>query len=152
MKVTFIPTYLSLLLLSGMPPALAGDITVTPSNQANNLPLGGQGGIQNTQIIKVGTITLNTTSPNGFILNIIASNLINSKGETPINIQVTTVSAGSGTPGEGYFTTGANQTYSYFNNNANASETRDLYIKYTPASLQNPGNYNAYINLNIVDR
>lgn len=152
MKTSSIPTFVSLFLLSGLQPVLAGNITVTPSNQANNLPLGGQGGIQNTQIIKVGTITLNTTSQNGFILNITGSNLVNSKGVTPIDIKITTVPAGSGTPGTGSFTSGVNQTYSYFNNISHASETRDLYILYTPASLQHPGNYSGYLNLNIIDK
>ncbi|MFB2882404.1 hypothetical protein [Floridanema aerugineum] len=151
MKHSFIQTCLSLLLLAGMPPAFAGNITLTSSNQANNLPLGGEGGTQNTQIIKVGTISLSTTSANGFTLNIIGSNLTKSEGVTPIVFQVTTVPSGSGTPGAGAFTTEATENYSYVNNNPNASETRDLYIKYTPASLQDPGNYSASLNLTIAD-
>jgi hypothetical protein len=151
MKLSLIPTSLTILLLANLPATSAGTVTITPSNQANNLPLGGEGGIQSTQIIKVGTINLSTTSQNGFTLNIMGNNLEQSDGKTPIYFQVTTFPTHSGTPSSADFTTPTAQTYSYINNNPNASEIRDLYIKYTPASLQDPGNYSAYINLTIFD-
>ena len=146
MKPSFIQTCLSLLLLASIQPAYAGTVTVTPSNQANSLPLGGQGGTQSTQIIKVGTISLSTTSENGFTLNISGSNLAKSDGQTPISIEMTTVPSNDPAP-----STGFTQSYSYQNNTPVASETRDLYIKYTPASLQDPGNYSTFLNLTIGD-
>lgn len=150
MKKIFIHNYLSLLLLAIIQPVVAGEITAIPSQQANNLPLGGEGGTQSTQIIKVGTITLSSNSANGFTLTIISNNIAKPDGGSPIAFQVTTVAINE-TPSAGYFTTEPRQNYTYINSNANASETRDVYIKYTPASLQDPGNYSGSLNISITD-
>lgn len=148
MKSSFIQTCLSLLLLAAIQPTCtAATVRVTPSNEASNLPLGGQGGWQSTQIIKVGTINLSTTSQNGFTLTINGNSLAKSDGETPISIQITTVPHNASPPSAGFTTS----PYTYQNNTANASEIRDLYIKYTPAPLQDPGNYTNTLNLTLID-
>lgn len=119
----------------------------TPS--ASNLPLDGEGSAT-THIVKVSTLSLATDSSNGFTVTISSGSLTKTSQETPISYQVMTVPAGDNPPSLGDFTVAAGNNYTFVTNQA-GSQNRDLYILYTPASLQDPGNYSATIAIAIAD-
>lgn len=133
----------------GCQPAFAiPTLTTTPSSNANNLTLDGEGSTS-SRIVKVATLTASTINLTGFTLTI-SSGTIGKSGGTPISFQVVTVNSGDPAPTAAEFTVPAGNNYEYTTSLAGA-KNRDLYIYYTPGSLQDPGSYNGSILINISD-
>ncbi|MDZ8186433.1 MAG: hypothetical protein RMX96_16475 [Nostoc sp. ChiSLP02] len=139
-----------LLLLAGMQPVFAQpSITVSANSNNSNLNLAGEGNTLE-YIVKVATLAIAEFGVNGFTLRITSDNsgnLAKSDGKTPIPFQVTTVPGGSAPPGVAAFSTPSGNDYTLPSN----SPSLDLYIKYKPAALQDPGDYSGNLNLNVVD-
>jgi hypothetical protein len=119
-------------------------ITVTASAAASALDLSG-----GEKIVKVADLAMSTNNEQGFTLTTSSGSLTKSGG-TSIAFQVTTVADAATAPAAGAFTvaSGSDDT---FNTSGAGSSDRDLYIKYTPASLQDPGTYTGTINLTVSD-
>lgn len=137
-----------LIFASGQPVLALPAVTTTPTSDAGNLLLDGQG-TATTQVVKVATLTLSTDSPNGYTVFVSSGNVAKLDA-TSIPFQVTIVDAGSSSPGEGAFTVASGNNYTLSTSQANTAN-KDLYIRYTPAALQDPGSYSASILLTIVD-
>ncbi|MBD2775597.1 hypothetical protein [Iningainema tapete] len=139
-----------LLLLTNMQPAVAQpSITVSANSNNSNLNLAGEGNTLE-YIVKVATLALSEFGANGFTLTVSlgnSGNLAKADGKTPIPFQVTTVPGGSNPPGVTAFSTPSGNNYTVSSNLASL----DLYIKYKPAALQDPGNYGSSLNLDVVD-
>lgn len=138
-----------LLVLLGVQPAFSlPAITSSTTSVASNLILDGEGNAS-THIVKVANLELSTDDPDGLTLTIDSESLTKS-GETPIPFQVTTVSTGSGSPSASDFTVSSSSNYTVSTSSAGSS-AKDLYIRYTPAALQDPGAYSASIPLVVTD-
>lgn len=139
-----------LLLLTGMQPAFAQpSITVSANSNNSNLNLAGEGNASE-YIVKVATLAIAEFGANGFTLSVSSGSsgsLAKVNGETPIHFQVTTVPKDSNPPGTTAFSTSSGSNYTLSSNLGSL----DLYIKYTPAALQDPGNYSSNLNLDVVD-
>lgn len=139
-----------LLLLLGVQPAFSlPTIISSTTSVASNLILDGKGSAS-THIVKVANLELSTDGTNGFTLTISSQSLTKSGGETPISFQVTTVPAGSASPSASDFLVSPGSNYTVSTTSAGSS-SKEMYIKYTPAALQDPGAYNTSISLIITD-
>jgi hypothetical protein len=123
-------------------------VTASPSSMASLLPLEGQGSTT-AHIIKVATLNLSTDHTSGYTL-MVTSGDITKTGGTPIAFQVTTVPANSAAPSAGAFAIPTSNIY-LLTTSTSGTEDRDLYIRYTPGSLQDPGAYSGNISLTITD-
>lgn len=112
------------------------------------LDLDGEGSAT-THIVKVADISISTDYSGGLTLSLTSGSLTKSEG-SDISFQVTTVANDDSAPSSSAFTTPSGNTYTYVTQAAGA-ESRDVYILYTPATLQDPGNYGATINISVVD-
>lgn len=136
-------------LVIGPQPAFAlPTLTTTPSSHASNLTLDGEGSAS-SRIVKVATLTASTANLTGFTLTV-SSGSIGKSGGTSISFQVVTVDSGDPPPTAAEFTVSTGNNYEYTTNLA-GSENRDLYIYYTPGTLQDPGGYDGSILINISD-
>lgn len=136
---------LGILLLSFLlaKPAIATVSLITNSTSiATSLDLDGAGS-SSTHIIKVADINLSTDNLQGCTL-VISSGSLSKPGGTSIAFQITTVTDGASAPSAGSFTTPSGDNYTFSMSNAGTSD-RDVYIRYTAASLQDPGIYSASI-------
>lgn len=124
-------------------------ITASTTSVASNLILDGEGSAS-THIVKVANFDLSTDDSDGLTLTINFESLTKSGGETPIPFQVTTVAAGSGAPSASDFPVSPDSNYTVSTSSAGAS-SKHLYIKYTPAAVQDPGAYNTSISLVVKD-
>ncbi len=139
-----------LLILLGVQPALSLPTIISSTTRvASNLTLDGEGSTS-TRIVKVANLELSTDDSDGFTLTISSESLTKSGGETPIPFQVTTVAAGSGSPSASDFSISPGSNYTVSTTSAGSS-SKHLYIKYTPAALQDPGSYNTSISLVVTD-
>lgn len=137
------------LVLLGVQPAFSlPAITSSTTSVANNLPLDGQGSTS-IHIVKVADLDLSTSNPLGLTLTVGSGSIAKASG-IPIAYQVTTVVDGSPSPSSADFTTSPGSNYVVATNSAGSS-SQDLYIKYTPAPLQDPGAYNTSISLVVTD-
>jgi hypothetical protein len=130
-------------------PVIANTILITnPTLSATTLELDGTGN-PSMSIVKVADIHLSTDNPQGCTVTI-SSGSLSKPGGTSIPFQITDVADGAGTPSAGNFTTasGSNHTFSI---STAGTRDRDIYIRYTPAALQDPGSYSASIIINISD-
>jgi hypothetical protein len=143
-----VPSFL--LVLLGAQPAfsLPAIIISSTTSDASNLILDGKGSAS-THIVKIANLALSTDGTHGFTLTISAQSLTKSSGETPISFQVTTVPAGDPPPNNSDFSISPSP-YTVSTTSAGSS-SKDMYIKYTPAPLQDPGAYNSSISLVITD-
>ena len=149
MRYFFRYIWFSLCLFLGIQPAFAlPSIIETATITANNLPLDGQGSAS-IHIVKVADLELSTSHPLGLTLTVGSGSIEKASG-TPIAYQVTTVVDGSPPPSSADFTTSPGSNYVVATNSAGSS-SKDLYIKYTPAALQDPGAYNTSISLVVTD-
>ncbi|MHC5777355.1 hypothetical protein [Nostoc sp.] len=138
-----------LLVLLGVQPAFSlPTIISSTTSVASNLILDGKGSAS-SHIVKIANLELSTDDPNGFTLTISSQSLIKTGGETPIPFQVTTVAAGE-SPNDSDFSISSGSNYTVSTTSAGSS-SKDMYIKYTPAALQDPGAYNTSISLVITD-
>lgn len=138
-----------LLVLLGVQPAFSlPTIISSTTSVANNLILDGKGSAR-PHLVKIANLELSTADPDGFTLTISSQSLTKSGGETPIPFQVTTVAAGE-SPNDSDFSISPGSNYTVSTTSAGSS-FKDMYIKYTPAALQDPGAYNTSISLVITD-
>ncbi|WP_041739956.1 hypothetical protein [Calothrix sp. PCC 6303] len=125
-------------------------ITATSTSFATTLELT-TNTTNTTRIIKVGTINISNIGANGYTLTITSGNIAKSNNNpdnpTPIPFQVTTVPSNNSQPTVGDFTTSSGSPYVF----SSTISALDLYIKYNPTSVQDPGNYGANINLSVAD-
>ncbi|MGB3205927.1 MAG: hypothetical protein WBB28_13135 [Crinalium sp.] len=132
--------------LVGVQPTFAlPSLTSTATSIASNLVLDGRGSAS-THIIKVADISLTTDNSTGLSLFVSAGN-ITKPGGSSIAYEVTTVADGLAPPVASDFSSG-NYTVS---TSTSGQVNKDLYIKYTPATLQDPGNYSGAISLLVTD-
>lgn len=133
----------------GLQPSFAlPTLTTTPTSDASNLTLDGEGSAS-SRIVKVATLTASTTNVTGFTLTI-SSGSIGKSGGSPISFQVVTVNSGNPPPTAAEFTVPSGNNYEYTTSLA-GTENRDLYIYYIPGNLQDPGSYSGSILVNISD-
>lgn len=130
-------------------PALAlPTLTTSPTSDTSNLNLAGEGSTR-THIVKVADLSFSTDSANGLTLEVTSDAMTKFSG-TDIDFQVITVADNASKPSQGDFTVPSGSTYTYTTSVA-GSENRDLYILYTPATLQDPGNYAGIITVSVID-
>lgn len=151
MKPSFRHLLLSLFLsLSGTQPAFAlPSITATATTTASVLLLKGEGSASE-HIIKVADLAISTDNSTGLSLTVSSGNVTKADGITPIAFQVTTVADGAPAPGSGEFIIPSGSNYTASTSTTGQTD-KDLYIKYTPAALQDPGPYSAAISLIVTD-
>jgi hypothetical protein len=133
-------------------PALAfaeRSVTVAAGSAAGDLPMDGEG-TASTHVVKIADLTLSTDAANGLTVFITSGNLTNAGGHTPVAFQVLLVSDGASAPPSSSFTTASGTSYTLPTSTAGTVE-KDLYIKYHPASLQDPGMYSAQVDISVVD-
>jgi hypothetical protein len=123
-------------------------ITVTPTEDASALGLDGAGSATE-HIVKIADLAISTNNEQGFLLTVSSGNIAKSGGSA-IAYQVTTVADGASAPATGAFLVASGESYTVSTTAAGAGN-KDLYIKYTPATLQDPGNYAATVNLTVTD-
>ncbi|MDZ8186434.1 MAG: hypothetical protein RMX96_16480 [Nostoc sp. ChiSLP02] len=125
------------------------EISATATAGANNLDLT----TPSEAIVEVADLAIDTNNSTGYTLTASSGNLTNSDSATSIPYQVKVVDGTASAPVTGDFTvaSGTDLTYATSQANAVGSNGKSLFIKYTPASLQDPGTYNATINLTVVD-
>lgn len=141
--------FLSILLAVISTPALALPIlTTSPTSGAGNLDLDGEGSA-NTHIVKVADLSFSTDNVNGLTLEVTSGAIAKLAG-IDIDFQVVTVADNASTPSQGDFTVPSGSTYTYATSDA-GSENRDLYVLYTPGTLQDPGNYAGMITVSVND-
>lgn len=124
-------------------------VTVSPVPGAGALVLDGQGSAT-TRIAKIADVSLSTDASSGFTVSVSSGSLTKADGRTPIPFQVVLVADGASAPLASAFTTPSGTTYSWSSAGPGALE-KDLYIKYTPAALQDPGAYTASVDIDVVD-
>jgi hypothetical protein len=126
------------------------DLVTTPTATASTLPLDGTAaGVE--QILKVADLNIQTNNTLGYTLTVPSGNLTGSRGGT-VAYQVTVMDNNvQAAAGDFATATGSALNYSTTAPNAAVDGDRDLYIRYTPAALQNPGAYTATINLAVAD-
>lgn len=143
-----VPT-LSFLIAATLPVAALPTLNTTTTTLASNLALDGTGSTSE-HIVKVADLTVSTDNSSGYTLTISSGTLLTSEGETPVAFQVTTVADGASVPGSAAFTTPSGNNYTVSTATAGQAN-QDLYIKYTSAVLQDPGNYSGSISLIVTD-
>lgn len=139
---------LGLLLLTHAASA-ATHVTPLTSSGAARLPLDGAGSAVE-RIVKVADLDISSDAPQGYTLTITSGTLGKGDGQTPISFQVVTVGEGAPPPSAAAFTTPAGTPYVY-TTGASGAHTRQLYIRYVSAALQDPGAYAASIAVSVVD-
>ena len=104
------------------------------------------------QIVQVAGLAISTNNEQGYTLTATSGNLTRTGG-TSIAYQVTTTAAGIPAV-TGDFTVPSGTPYTVGSTAANAANTngRALHIMYTPAALQDPGEYLGTINLTVADK
>jgi hypothetical protein len=136
--------------LNGIQPTFANpSVSVNVMSSASSLLLDGEGSAT-THVVKVSTLTLATDISKGFTVTISSGNLTKTGQQTPIAYRVTTVVSAANPPNVGDFTVNSGSNYTFTTTQA-GSQNRDLYVLYTPATMQDPGTYSANITIAIVD-
>lgn len=147
---TFFRTLAALFTL-GVGAALAAPVlTVNAAAGVTALDLDGEGSAA-VHIVKVADLTIDTTNVYGFTLYVTSGSLTKTGGATSIPFRVTTVPAGSGAPASSAFdNVPSGETYPLVTTVAGPGDC-GLYIRYTPADLQDPGAYGATIDISVTD-
>jgi hypothetical protein len=123
-------------------------LNTTPTAIATSLNLDGEGSAT-THIIKVSDITFSTDNSTGLTLTL-TSDSFNKVDGANIDFQVTTVENDAIAPSGAAFTVPSGDNYTYVTETS-GTESRDVYLRYTPNALQDPGNYSASIQVSVVD-
>jgi len=124
-------------------------LNTTATSIASNLTLDDTGSTIE-HIVKVADLTISTQNTNGYTLTVSSGNLSKADGQTPIAFQVITVADGAAAPSSADFTISSGSNYTVSTSTAGQAD-KDLYIKYRPAALQDPGAYSAPISLSVTD-
>jgi phage tail sheath gpL-like len=119
-------------------------ITVTPTGSASTLDLSG-----GVKIVKVADVAMLTNNEQGLTVSISSASLTKTGGSS-IPWQVTTVADAGTAPLSAAFTVASGAAYTVGSSVAGTLD-KDLYIKYTPLALQDPGTYTGTINLTVAD-
>lgn len=143
-----IPFVATLLLGTPAHALAAPSVSAQATAGANGLALEGMGSAS-THIVKVADVLVSTDAANGCTLSITSGSLTKAGG-TPIAFQVVLVADGVSPPSASEFPAESGTAYT-FATTAAGTVAKDLYIKYLPASLQDPGPYTASIALNVVN-
>ncbi len=126
-------------------------VTLSTRSTAGSLHLDGDGS-STTRIVLVADVTATTLALLGYTLTIRSGALAKPEGATPIAFQVAVVGDGAAPPEASAFTAPSGSDYTYRTSLINVVPTNlDLYIKYTPRSLQDPGVYAATFALSVAD-
>jgi hypothetical protein len=123
-------------------------VTAAATGDATTLDLDGDGSASE-HIVHVGDLSMLTNNEQGLTLTVSSGNLTKTGG-TSIPFQVTTVADAASAPATGDFAIASGSNYTVGTSTA-GSVAKDLYMKYTPASLQDPGNYTASISVSVAD-
>jgi hypothetical protein len=135
-------------LLVAMPAWADPSLTITPVSGINSsLTLHGEGSTA-TEIEKVATVDVSTAAPLGYTLTLSSGSLLNTSGGPDIAYQMTAVTAGSNQPQSGDFTVSSGNSFAQC---SATSLSLDIYVKYLPATLQKPGNYESTITVEATD-
>ena len=100
------------------------------------------------QIVKVADVVASTNNEQGLTLTASSGSLAKGGG-TSIPFQVTSVDEAA-TPASGAFLIASGSSYTR-GTSAAGSINWDLFIMYTPATLQDPGDYTGVIHLSVSD-
>ncbi len=124
------------------------DVAATPTAAATTLVL--SSGTE--QIVQIADIVMHTNNEQGYTLTANQDSLTKTGG-TAIPYQVVVVNDGAAAPLTAAFAvaSGTNYTYATAAANAAAAGARDLYLRYTPAALQDPGTYTGTVTLTVAD-
>lgn len=134
--------------LSNIAPAIGlPTITATATSESTQLPLAYSG--PSPIVTKVADVQITTTAINGMTFTVNSSSLTKTDG-APIQLQFLAVNDGASSPSAAAFTTDTNSPYS-FSNGGPGTENLDLYIKYLPGQLQDPGYYSNTLQLSVSD-
>jgi hypothetical protein len=125
------------------------DLTTQATAGATSLGMDGRGNAS-THIFKIAELSISTSSASGFLLSVSSGNLAKGDGSTPVHVQVAVVDHDAAAPSSAAFTSPSGMTYTFATTHSGAVQ-KDLYIKYTPAALQDPGTYSASVDLGVVD-
>lgn len=125
-------------------------ITGSATAGATALNLQGTGNAGVETIVKSADLAIDTNNSAGYTLTVSSGNLVNATATTPIAYQVTTVADAAAAPAAAGFTVASGTNYTVASSAA-GSVPKDLYIKYTPATNQDPGTYTATISVSVVD-
>jgi len=117
-------------------------VTSSDTTEATALALNSSG----VKIVNVSAITLTTNKDLGLTFTATPHPLTKAGGQD-ITVQVTTVASGTAAPAAGDFSAGAYQIIT----SAATSLSKDLYIKYSPGTTQDPGEYEGSIDLVVAD-
>jgi len=139
---------MSAMIIAPFPAMALPILDTTMSAIATALDLDGEG-TATTHIVKVADVEISTENSNGLTLTITSGTLTKFGGEE-ISFQVTTVANNSNSPESSEFTVSSGDSYIYATDSATV-ESRDVYIRYTPQLLQDPGTYEATLELSVTD-
>jgi len=125
------------------------DVTATLSTGGDALDLT----VGTQRIAQVADVTMTTNNAQGISLSIDSGSLVKTSGanSTPITFQVATVADGTTAPIAAAFTSLTTVAYTAGSTSAAGSTPKDLYIMYSPAAVQDPGDYGARITLTFSD-
>jgi hypothetical protein len=119
-------------------------LTTTATGDASALDLS-----SGEKIIQVADLGLSTNNSTGYTLEASSGNLTNEDSVT-MAYQVTTIADGGTAPATGDFGIASGTPYTV-STSAAGTAAQDLYIKYTPAALQDPGTYTGSVSLTVTD-
>ncbi len=122
-------------------------LVATATSAATALALDGEGS-STWHIVKVAEVDLSTANTTGLILTVTGDGLTKAGG-TLIAVQLVTVEHGQ-IPTASDFTIPAGSSYVFSTTQA-GSVDRDLFIRYQPSSLQDPGTYTETLQLTVQD-
>jgi hypothetical protein len=126
--------------------------TVTSSLQITAVDTAGASALDlsgGQKIVKVCDITMSTNNEQGLTLSATSGSLTKSGG-TSITFQVTSVVDAATAPAAGAFLIASGSPYTV-GTVASGSVSRDLYVMYTPLTLQDPGDYDGSVDLTVTD-
>lgn len=148
----FLLNFISLALI--VPAQANPSLTITPTAESGNgLRLHGEGAFS-TEIKKIAVIQVSTPSPNvygnnfGYTIALSSSEMKNDKGGPDISYQVIAIPLGATDPQSSDFSVMSNHDFVQC---SIGPLSLDVYVKYTPASLQEPGDYSGTINVTVTD-
>jgi hypothetical protein len=137
-------------LLLGTPSLAFATPSVTVQATAGAITLGLDGeGNASTHIVKVADLSVSTDAASGLTVSITSGSLTK-PGGTPVAFQVALADDNAAAPSAAAFTTSSGASLLLVTGAA-STIARDLYIKYTPAPLQDPGAYAATIEIDVID-
>jgi hypothetical protein len=116
-------------------------VAATPTSGVSTLDLSG-----GEKIVKIADVAMGTNNETGLTLTV-TPHPMTKTGGTTITVKVTTVDDGDDPPLTGAFSTGAFEVGS----SGSGPFAQDLYIKYTPLNLQDPGDYAGTVDLSVSD-